>query len=54
MFKINADEYFSFVEFCDKLLASDIAIICNVFIIIIIIYLCFLYGEMKGHCFKTQ
>ena len=37
MSNINADEYFSSVELCDKLLASDIAILCNVFIIIIII-----------------
>ena len=54
MLNINADEYFSSVELCDKLLASDIAILCNVFIIIIIIYIMFLEWRNERALFQTS
>ena len=54
MSNINADEYFSSVELCDKLLASDIAILCNVFIIIIIIYIMFLEWRNERALFQTS
>ena len=53
MLKINADEYFSFVELCDKLLASDIAFLCNV-LIIIIIYIMFLEWRNERALFQNS